>query len=73
VWRYDFDIVEDPDQDSFADIFEEVGQSKGYFICQDADDTENILYYVENVSDWEFQHISMDKYFSLGIEVAESR
>jgi len=73
VWRYDFDNIKDPDQDTFANIFDKVGQSKSYFICQDADDTENILYYVENVSDWEFQHILMDKYFSLGIEVAEAR
>ena len=73
IWRYNFDIIEDPDQDTFADIFNWVGQSKGYFICQDADDTKNILAYVENVSDWEFQHILMDEYFSLGIDIQELR
>jgi len=73
IFRYDFDIVEDPDQDSFEEIFDHVGQAKGYFLCQDADDRANTFYYVENMSDWEFEHISMDTYFALGIDVSELR
>jgi len=77
IFRYDFDTVDNIaptfDKDALEEIFTYVGQAKGYFICQDADDKENTFYYVENMSDWEFQHIGLDRFFSLGIDISELR
>ena len=72
-WAYDFEIIEAPDNVTFEEVFAGVGQSKPYFICQDADDEWKTLYYVENLSDWDIQHISMDTYFGMGLAVEEMR
>jgi len=73
TWVYNFELIKTPDNQTFESIFDEVGQSLPYFICQDADDALDTLYYVQNLTDWDIQHISMDTWFSLTIEVEEMR
>jgi len=74
VWSYEFGLLTSAEADTMEDIFDAVGQSKPYFICEDADDAYNTLYYVQNMNDWEM--IPVDKiwdYYSLTAEVEEMR
>jgi len=47
------------DFDTFWDIWQEVGLSKEYFICQDPtnDDPYLFTYYVQNLNEWGFDPI----------------
>jgi len=72
-WEYNFALVKSPDERTFETIFDAVGQSVPYFICQDADDKLSTLYYVQNATDWELEHIAMDTWFRLPIVVEEMR
>jgi hypothetical protein len=58
-WSYDFDAVLSDDFDTFWDIWQEVGLSKEYFICQDPtnDDPYLFTYYVQNLNEWGFDPI----------------
>lgn len=73
AWAYEFQWVKHPDQDTFEDVFDHVGQSKPYFIVQDADDDWETLYYVQNLTDWEIDHIQGDELYSLNVAVEEMR
>ena len=72
-WYYDFAAIEDPDQDTFEDIFDHVGQSEPYFIVEDADDAWETTYYVQNLKDWEIAENIAEETFALKIEVEEMR
>jgi len=77
AWAYEFqrvlDTVANPDRAAFETMFDSVGQSKPYFIVQDADDAWETLYYVQNLDDWEIEHIQSDELYSLNIAVEEMR
>lgn len=74
IWNYEFGLLTSAEADTMETIFNEVGQSKPYFICEDADDAFNTFYYVQNMNDWE--PTPVDKiwdYYSLTAEVEEMR
>jgi len=70
--QYYFQFVHTPDDVTFEDIFNAVGQSIPYFITQDAD-TSGTTYYVQNATDWDLEHLGLDEWFSLPIELEEMR
>jgi len=72
-FSYEFQFIQSPEEENFEEIFDEVGQSKPYFIAQDADSGASKTYYVENRTDWNIDHIFMDDWFSLNIDVEEMR
>lgn len=72
AFGYEFQDVESPDNETFETIFDAVGQSKPYFIVQDADLPAK-TYYVQNLSDWDIVHVALDIFYKLNIEVEEMR
>lgn len=77
TWGYEFQWVKSsvayPDRNTFESIFDHVGQSRPYFIMQDADKDWATLYYVQNLSDWEIRHTFGEDLYSLNIAVEEMR
>lgn len=72
-FTYDFKWVYTPDEQTFEQIFNAVGQSLPYFICQDADDAINKTFYVQNANDWEIPHVFMDTWFKTTVVAEEMR
>ena len=72
AFGYEFQDIESPDNVTFEEIFDAVGQSVPYFIVQDADDTTK-TYYVQNLTDWEIIHIALDEFFRMTMPVEEMR
>lgn len=72
AFGYEFQDIESPDNETFETIFDAVGQSKPYFIIQDADLPEK-TYYVENLTNWDIVHVALDTFYRLNIEVEEMR
>lgn len=74
AWSYNFGSILSVDADTFETIFDDVGQSKPYFLCEDADDAYNTFYYVQNSEDWELVPIDkIQAYYSLTVGVEEMR
>lgn len=51
---FEFDMIPESDKTIFESIFAQVGKSKPYFICRNQDDPTNTTYYVQNLSDFDF-------------------
>jgi len=70
-WAFGFSAVNADDFDSLWDIWLEVGKSKDYFLCDDADAVlaYKDTWYVQNLSDWSFDPREKGFYtFSLEVE-----
>lgn len=49
------------DKTTMKSIFEEVGTSKPYFICDDPTAAATTTYYVQNLDDWEYSYVDEGK------------
>ncbi len=71
TWVYDFDAVKKEEIDDLWEIWEEIGLSKDYFICEDPEETDLYLYvfYVENQDTWNFPPRTRDIFrFTISVE-----
>lgn len=72
IWNYDFEAVRDADLDVFKDIWEEVGNSRAYFVVKDADlvDAYKYTHYIQNRGEWDFDPV-VKGYDTFGVELEE--
>ncbi len=54
-------LVLTADKATFKAIFDEVGTSKAYFVCEDPTSAATTTYYVQNLEDWQFSYIDPGK------------
>jgi len=70
-WTFTFSAVRADDVDSLWDVWVEVGKSREYFLCDDADAAlaYQETWYVQNLSEWKFDPREKGYYrFTLEVE-----